>query len=245
MLTYDSLVEPFRERLAQGSVEPLLGPEVRPQELLAFLIHFCAYGVQMTEPVESWIRRAGQRCIATGCAAVGQALTVHARHEAGHYLMMIEDLGRLAARWNAACPQAALYAEALLAAAPTAGIRRYVALHETVIASDAPFAQVAIEREIEALSVRLGPRFIAQCRRLLGDSILQDLSFLTEHVAIDAGHTHLNQQLMGRLIGEDDAHVEELAWAGARALEAYAMFLDDCRAAARALVETESAVAAQ
>ncbi|AEI64961.1 hypothetical protein [Corallococcus macrosporus] len=54
----------------------------------------------MTEPVDGWIRGAGERCIALGKTKLGQALITHARHEAGHHLMTLEDARTLARRWN-------------------------------------------------------------------------------------------------------------------------------------------------
>ena len=41
----------------------ILSPTVDPTLLELFLVHFCAAGVHMTEPVEGWIRRAGERCV--------------------------------------------------------------------------------------------------------------------------------------------------------------------------------------
>ena len=40
--------------------------EQRSRLLEAFLLYFCAIGAQMTQPVESWIRRAATRCAALG-----------------------------------------------------------------------------------------------------------------------------------------------------------------------------------
>ena len=56
-------------------------------------------------------------------------------------------------------------------------------MHEDVIASEAPYAQIAIEYEIEMLSVRYGPGFVAQCARRLPRALLSGLSFIREHVA--------------------------------------------------------------
>ncbi|MFY0539080.1 hypothetical protein [Nannocystis pusilla] len=52
----------------------------------------------MTAPVEGWIRRAGERCLAAGLNEIGNALVAHARHEAGHDAMMVDDTRSLAAR---------------------------------------------------------------------------------------------------------------------------------------------------
>src|SRR5262249_47495308 len=89
-----------RARFARGAGAALLDPNMDPTLPELFLIHFCARGVQMTEPVESWIRRAGERCRALGAERLGRALVRHARHEANHHLMMIADTHHLVASWN-------------------------------------------------------------------------------------------------------------------------------------------------
>src|SRR5690349_2024132 len=92
---YAPLVEAARARFSRGPGAAILDPKMTADELILFLIHFSSLGVRMTEPVEGWIRRAGERCAASGQAALGRALVIHARHEADHHLMMIEDTRRV------------------------------------------------------------------------------------------------------------------------------------------------------
>jgi hypothetical protein len=192
-----------------------------------FFIYFCALGVQMTQPVESWIERAGQRCTELGWLELGRALRMHARHEADHHLMMIEDTRVLVHRRNQRLGHS-LRADDLLATPPTAGVRRYVRLHEQVIAGTTPFAQLAVEYEIENLSVAYGGKVLRQFRHRLGNDSLDGMSFLAEHVAIDVGHTKFNAAELERLLAQFPESAPVLAETGARALEAYAMFLSDC-----------------
>jgi hypothetical protein len=157
----------------------------------------------------------------------------HAKHEAGHHLMMIDDTRKLVERWNAR-RTAKLDANALLAAAATPGIQAYVTLHEDVIASDAPYGQLAIEYEIERLSVTAGPLVLKACATVLGREALAGLSFLEEHVAVDVGHTKFNELQLDRLLAAHPDFAAPMADAGARALEAYGAFLGDCVALAQA-----------
>src|SRR5258708_34427078 len=60
--------------------------------LESFLLHLCALGSQMTEPVEHWIGRAAGRCATMGHAELAHALNGHPQGEAGHHLMMIADV---------------------------------------------------------------------------------------------------------------------------------------------------------
>src|SRR5213075_1424611 len=101
---------------------------------------------------------------------LGKALRSHARQEAGHDLLMLADAGYLVERWNqSGKPRLSL--PTLLGLAPTPGVVAYRTLHEDVIAGPAPYAQLAIEYEIEMLSVVYGPRLVERCTGLLGSEI--------------------------------------------------------------------------
>jgi hypothetical protein len=247
---YEPHIARARARIeGDPGLRALLDPRVDPVLLERFLIQYTSLGVQMTEPVEGWIRRAGERCVEVGLGDLGRSLITHARHEGGHHEMLMKDTRYLVDRWNArralseGYPQ--LDAERALAARPTQAIQAYVRIHEDTIASDAPFAQIAIEYEIERLSVVLGPKLIAQFRDVLGAEVMRGLSFLEEHVAIDVGHTHLNEKMLERLLslrssGEGDAArippdgAAILGKTGAAALEIYIDFFNDCLTMARA-----------
>jgi hypothetical protein len=239
--TYEPRVESARSRFVSGAaLAQMLAPNVAPERLELFFIHFCALGVQMTEPVDGWIRRAGERCETIGLPDLGRSLKAHAKHEAGHHLMMIADTKKLVASWNVrrAFP---VDADSLLSLAATNGVGRYVRLHEEIIAGDAPYGQLAIELEIERLSVTSGPAVLGQCARVLGRDALAGLSFLEEHVAVDAGHTKFNELQMERLLAERPEFAEKLADAGSRALDAYGAFLADCVAYADAVLASRAA----
>jgi len=186
----------------------------------------------MTEPVEGWIRRAGERCEGMGLTDLGRSLRQHAAHEGGHHMMMIEDTRKLVARWNAR-RRPLLDAEALLGQPLSPGVVGYRKLHEDVIGGPAPFGQLAIEFEIENLSVVHGAPFLQRCAGRLGADVLGGLSFLEEHVALDVGHTKFNAREMDRLLQAHPDFLDPLAAAGTAALEAYAEFLADCLAVAR------------
>jgi hypothetical protein len=233
--SYELAVEDARRQFARDpNLVALLDSPIERDELERFLICFSALGVQMTQPVEHWIARAGQRCIDLGLAQLGAALKAHARHEADHHLMMVEDVRVLVERRNSRLGSD-LSADALVARPATPGIQSYVKLHEDVIAGPAPFAQLAIEYEIERLSVGFGGRFVRICVDRLGKEALRGMSFLQEHVALDVGHTKLNQAELGKLLAAHPDFVADLAAAGRSALGAYASFLGDCFGVAREL----------
>jgi hypothetical protein len=225
---YEARLAPARQRFDQHpSVAALFRESLEPDTLEAFLIYFSALGVGMTKPVEGWIRQAGQRCGEVGLSKLAKALQAHAYQEADHHLLMQADANRLVHGWNLR-RQPSLSAAVLLALTPTQGVTAYRRLHEDVIAGPVPYSQLAIEFEIEMLSVAYGPRLIERCTELLGAGILDGLSFLSDHVELDVGHTHFNRLQLGSLLNENPSFLFDLVSAGSAALDAYAMFLDDC-----------------
>jgi hypothetical protein len=224
---YENLLAPARQRFAESFGVRALQSNGDAAVCELFLIFFCALGVRMTRPVGDWIQRAAARCTAIGFSELGRALKRHASAEANHHLLMIDDLRSLVARWNA-CRAPSLDADALLGRSASPGTARYCKLHEDSIASETPFAQVAIEYEIEMLPSRYGDLVIGRCFELLGADILSCLSFITQHIALDGAHTDFNARALGDLIERAPWTLPSLASAGRAALEAYGQFLGDC-----------------
>lgn len=233
-----------RARLdTEPTVRSLLSRDVSPALLERFMIEWSARGAYMTEPVEGWIRGAGERCIALGQQKLGEGLIIHSRHEAGHHLMTIEDTHVLVHRWNKRYAQQ-IDAVALMAQPPTEAMRAYRQLHDDTIASELPIGQAAIEYEVGYLAVVLVPRILAQVERVLGREAMEQLSFLREHAAVDVGHTALNERMMEQVLTQQPAQARRLAAIGAKGLDCYLRFLGDCLSASRGTWAPLSAVAA-
>ena len=226
---YVPAVTPARSLLESHPVpRTLLSPNIRPRQLGRFLIEYCARAVHLTEPVADWIRRAGAATRKAGFATLGDQLEQHAKHEEGHHLMLIEDTRSLGAWWNAREEHDFVDVEALLDEPPTTAAVAYINLHEETITSAEPYAQVAIELEIEGLSVRFGTPLVEQIHRVLGPGVMKRLSFIEEHVEVDVGHTALNEKMMTRLLRQHPHTIEVMADTGRRALEIYVSFLEEC-----------------
>ncbi|NOJ93433.1 hypothetical protein HMI51_10875 [Corallococcus coralloides] len=236
--------QPTRARLETDPVvRTLLSPDITPDLMARFLIEWSARGAYMTEPVDGWIRGAGERCIALGQEKVGRQLITHAKHEAGHHLMTLQDARVLTAQWNASHSQQ-LDAEALVAQAPTAAMREYRQVHDEAITGDLPLGQAAIEYEVGYLAVVLVPRILANVRAVLGQGTLDTLTFLREHAEVDVGHTALNERMMEGLLSTHPEEGRRLASFGSRGLDCYLRFLDDCMEAARRSLGGVTAAAA-
>jgi hypothetical protein len=225
---YEVSMEPARTRFSESRTLSLIqAPDINPALLELFHLYFTSVGVAMTERVEDWIRRAGERCEQIGLRELGRALRVHSNQEAGHHVMLIEDTRLLVDRWNAR-HSFALEADLILGQGMTEGVRRYRKLHEDGISGDCPFCQLAIEYEIERLSVRFGPRLIDQCMKVLGSPVMAGLGFLRQHVSLDVGHTRFNEGQLNSLLDLHPEYLMALVNTGKEALHAYSMFLDDC-----------------
>src|ERR1700746_3375407 len=116
----------------------------------------------------------------------------------------------------------------LLNQAPTPGVLHYCKVHEDNIAGDTPYAQIAIEYEVEMLPLRYGELLLTRCVEMLGAEILPCLSFVTEHIYLDVGHTNFNARVIAKLIDLYPSSMPALVSAGTAALDAYAQFLGDC-----------------
>ncbi|MBM7118169.1 hypothetical protein [Archangium primigenium] len=205
----------------------LLDPSLKPKVLARFLIEWMARAAYMTEPVDGWIRGTGQRCIEQGLDRIGHALITHAKSETGHHLMTLEDAERLVRHWNTRYSPT-LSVQALCAQTPLESMRAYRQLHDDVIAGAFPVGQVAIEREVGFLAVEFGPRLMRQVERLLGPEVAGMLTFLNEHVAVDVGHTLLNEKMLAEAITRAPDNARVYAEAGAQAMSLYIRFLGDC-----------------
>lgn len=236
---YEARVQPARAALAESpAVKAVLNGDVDPKAMLAFLVVYSIRGVAMTQPVEDWIYRAGAQCEAAGEAEIGRILKGHSKQEANHHQWMIDDAHKLAARFATRFGQT-IDVDALAQKEPYPAIRAYVALHEDTIAGPAPWGQVAIELEIENLSVALGPRLLGSAARVLGKDVLESLVFLGEHVRADVGHTELNRRVLALLLGANPERAAALATVGSRALNIYAEFVASCAQEATSLARVD------
>jgi hypothetical protein len=225
---YDERISPARERFAASrGVQGMISPHADARTMAAFLLHFSALSVAITEPVEGWIRRAGERCHDHGLFDLGRALQKHAEAEAGHHLYHRNDFDALVLLWNQRW-HPTIGADEISTLKLTHGGERYCALHEANIRGAEPYCQLAIEYEIELLPVELGPPFVRNCIRLLEPDILKCMTFVTSHIEFDVGHTAFNAHFLDNLIRDDPRRLPPLLAAGAAALDAFGDHLTEC-----------------
>ena len=71
---YEQFLAPVRDCFALSPGVQAIKSSPNGVFLESFLLHFCALGSQMTEPVEGWIRRAAERCTTIGLSELAGAL---------------------------------------------------------------------------------------------------------------------------------------------------------------------------
>jgi len=211
---YEEKLTIVRDNLMKTELKRVL--DMDANSLRYFLLHFCGVGVHLTEPVEGWIIRAGEACIAKGYTDLGKNLIKHAKHEAGHHHMYIADLGILVKLWGMSETPQSFYEGAIPAAAVP-----YRKLHEDVIKSDKPFGQIAIEYEIELISITVGPQFIKHVHDKLGADVVHALTFINSHISFDKGHTKLNRKNLNKLLVDHPDSLDQLVHDGTAALQTW------------------------
>ena len=226
---YERRLAPARERFDGGAfAREVASGVMSPEGLEVFLMWFTALGQHMTRPVAGWHRRAGERCQALGHRELGQELVEHAEHADGQDRMLREDARNLVKRWNDRRGEMPIETGRLLAARPTAGVRRFAELQERVIDGPAPWGQIAIDHEMERLSTTWSGTFLRTCLHTLGPEIRDCLSFLDDQDQPEAGEERANADQLDRLLRERPEALEDVSRAGADALDACGVYLDDC-----------------
>jgi hypothetical protein len=86
---------------------------------------------------------------------------------------------------------------------------------------------------------------LKHCVLVLGRAALDNISFLTEHVELDAGHTKFNAATLNQLLTAHPEYLSALVTAGSAALAAYADFLEDCSQQAAAFTQADRDLASQ
>lgn len=205
-----------------------LSNEKDPRTLMMFWLNFSSFSVEMTKYVEDWIDRAGQKTKELGYEKLGVKLIKHAVHERNHHLMLINDTYKLTELWNQQYAPPNIESDKLIERKPMRSTLAYQKLHEDCIAGDSPFAQIAIEYEIEALSAGYGPIILKNAVESLGNQIRSSLTFAFDHTEIDVAHTEYNRGAIAEFLSEYPAATDKLIEVGSSVLEIYATFLNNC-----------------
>lgn len=231
---YEPYVLPARARLSTDAVmRRLSDAALEPHVLERFFLQFHALGVYMTDPLEGWVRREGQRCLMQGLDALGKGLLAQARHEAQQHVMLADDTRLLARRWNLRRPHA-VDAERLLTQYPTDAMRDWRLLVEDVLTGEPPGAQIALAYEVGQFHQTVGPLLLAQVTRAFGREATDGLTFLKEHAQSGNGRALTQARMMEELLRTMPENAQVLAQQGGEVTRVYLRFLEDCLQSAEA-----------
>lgn len=221
---------PTRCRLAQSeAVQALLDPNADPALMLGFMVQFAALCVQLQEPAEQFLVAASQRCEELGERRLARSLLRLAGDAIDHYRLFADDARVLALRWNAR-QRPELELTGLLTQPCTPAMQRIFALHAEQIASDQPWAELALVCEIEAMIAAAAPLFVLLAERRLGSDIRGGMrSVVSLAMAGDRGRARMT---LAELLAEHPERLPTIVHTSERMLGLYAEFLDDCMVAA-------------
>jgi hypothetical protein len=224
---YQKLIQPHREKFQEyfAQLEKKLSSDPVLPEL--FMIYWTVLSAGLTGPIPHYLRSAGEKCREKGLPEMAEFFFEHCEEEDGHDGWAKKDTEKLVVRWNKRHPQLVLDTEELLSQKDSPAVKRYHEMHEKFIFGEAPYGELAIDVEIELITVKYGPKFLLKCIAKMGPGIIFDMSFLREHVRFDFGHTDKNFDVIHRLLEQHPEFLEHLVDAGRGGLETYAGFLGD------------------
>ncbi|MDO8578120.1 MAG: hypothetical protein Q7R50_02950 [Dehalococcoidales bacterium] len=239
---YQKRCQAARDAFASRKVvNELFNEEVDPKLMKLFMISWSALSSGLTQPIPEYLKRAGENCAKKGVAEMAAFFAQHTEEEDGHDEWGRDDTRKLVERWNKEEPEFPLNAEDMLKNNMSPAVKRYHKLHENVIDGDSPWAELAIDVEIELITTQYGPRLLQSCVRSMGEDSLADVSFLREHVRFDVGHTETNFETIHKLITKHPEYTDALVETAFKALESYADFLDDAMSSAKKIFKQISA----
>lgn len=232
--SYQKGAELVRQKFASKEiVKELFERQVNPKLLKLFMIHWNALNAGLTEPIPMYLKRAGERCQNMGLGFMADFFYEHEHEEDGHEDWAIDDVKELVSLWNKEEPNHKLDAKNLLAKKISPTVKRYHELHEQIIEGGSPWAELAIDVEIELIATTYGPVLVRKWIDCMGQESLSKVSFLDKHVSADVGHTKTNFQIVDRFISEHPESVNVLLKTASDVLNIYADYLEEAMAYAR------------
>ncbi len=225
---YQKRCQLARQEFAQRPVvKEIFTEEVEPKLLELFMIHWSALSAGLTEPIPVYLERAGERCKNMGFQEMAEFFYEHEEEEDGHDNWAMEDVEKLVPIWNRKNPNLSLDARKLLANKFSPAVKRYHKLHEEVIEGNSPWAELAIDVEIELFSATYGPILVKKWVDCMGEDSLSNISFLHKHVLADVGHSEANFEVVDKFISKNPQSINTLVGTATKALNSYADFLED------------------
>lgn len=213
----------------RDAVQTLLEPEVDPTLLLGFMVEFAALSIQLQEPVEQFLVAASWRCDQLGERELADTLLRLALDAIERYADFADDARALILRWNDQ-HRPELDLTGLLTQPNTRAMRRIFALHNQLVTSDEPWAELALIYEIESMTAAVGPLLVLHAERRLGPDIRSGMrGVIGTAVAGERGRARAS---LARLLAEQPDRLATIARTSERLLDRYGEFLDDCMVAA-------------
>lgn len=228
--TYQDRLEGARRGLKdRQALRILMGAEVSPALLHAFLIEWAALTMQLQEPAERFLVEASRRCAEVGEQNLSLSLLQIAGEAIERYRLVADDTRRLAQLWNARrLPHINL--TELLTQSATASMKRLHARQQSQVDGPRPWTQLAAVYEAEATLGSVAARVSAQAEHILGADVRSCLRSL-DALANYQERGSLNRTMV-QFLDANPERVDRMAETGECTLEIYMDFLGECCVAA-------------
>ena len=228
--TYQDRLAGARQRLKdRQELRILMGPEVSPALLHAFLIQWASLTMQLQEPAERFLVEASRRCAEVGEHRLSLSLLQIASEAIERYRIVADDTRRLAQLWNAGrLPHINL--TELLTQPPTPSMKRFHARQQSQVDGPRPWTQLAAVYEADATLGSVAERVSAQAERLLGADVRSCLRSL-DALANFQERGSLSRTMIAFLDANPE-RVDRMVETGESTLGIYVEFLGECCVAA-------------
>ena len=227
-LSYERQMQEARRAFAASSVfKEFFTPLLDRKLLELFLIYFSAAKACFVEPIADYVKRAGDRCRELGYEELGNYFLHHSDEEEGHELWAADDTRRLVEFWNQR-REPKLDAKEFLDSNRTPAVKRYHQLHADIVNGGAPYGELAIDVEIERISVKVGPSLLFLSLFKLGPRLISQLSFVRKHVQADIFHNTVNVKVLKNFVSKNPDTLNPLVDAGKLTLDVYHGFAKEC-----------------
>ena len=233
MECYEQRIQQARLLFEDSNVVVNVLNNVNDELLELFLINFYAFGINMMQPVEDWLHRAGRHCEVIGLKDIGRALKLHARREAKCYLTIANDARLLITFWNRRHKDLQIDIEKLFSRPLPSGVACYQKLHEDIIISTVPYTQIAVSYEIELLFTNWNLKLVNYCASKFGKRITARLNAIQDHVKRHLRHVVVTRRELGKFLTSYPGYLNTLVQAGAQAIVIYQKYLEDCLTSAQ------------
>ena len=192
-----------------------------------FLLHHCVLGRLMTEQIGDWLNAAVNKSDALGYGELSRSLAEYRDIGFKRHELLGKDLPLLL-QWINRRHQIELVSSYFHKKSVSEGVKKFLKLHEQVLKGKQPYRELAIQYEMERITMVHGYTLIQWCKLRFGKSVLRNLSAFRYQIKNNQQRTIILEQIQKQFIKKHPEVVDDMIEASVATLECYARYLVDC-----------------